>query len=132
MPYGAIVDTVAGCYNAWCDVVADTVDSVLDDAIAVCLREPVGRDQRHTSSFARLLQVSARTQHARDFTVNAPALGQLIQGRLLVDDPVVLVEGPAEQEGESGNQGDGQPEPAFARLRFVCRMPNLRMSVPFR
>ena len=35
MPYGAIVDTVAGCYNAWCDVVADTVDSVLDDAIAV-------------------------------------------------------------------------------------------------
>ncbi|MNF85290.1 hypothetical protein D3C84_676780 [compost metagenome] len=59
---------------------------------------------------AEVLQVALGVIRALVLVTLHHALGQPLEGWVVAEDPGVLVEGAAQQDGQAGHQGQGQPE----------------------
>ncbi|MCY1523608.1 hypothetical protein D9M68_585120 [compost metagenome] len=66
----------------------------------------------HVDPFAvaEVFQVALGVARALVFVALHQAFGQTLEGWVVAEDPGVLVEGTAQQDGQAGHQGQGQPE----------------------
>ncbi|MCY1538371.1 hypothetical protein D9M68_739070 [compost metagenome] len=80
--------------------------SAFDQGLAVVA------DHLHVDAevFLALLKKCLGGARALFLVALCPGLGQAIQGGMPAENPGVLVQRAAEQHGQPGNQGDGQPE----------------------